>query len=499
MTPRDAYAELLRRSRERALLTSCLELLGWDELTHMPPGGVGFRARQMAYLSGLAHAAATDPRLGELLAVAEGSELSDDPHAATAVNLRRWRWSYDRLRRVSRELVEELADVTTVAQQIWAEARERSRFREFLPWLERILALKRTEARCLAAGDDLYDALLADYEPGATARDLAALFQELRSELAPLVAAAKGRRAADPLSRRAFPVAAQRELALEVAAVVGFDIDRGRIDATPHPFFSPVGPGDCRITTRYVEADFREGFFSLLHEIGHGLYEQGIDPELHGTPLGEAPSLGMHESQSRLWENGVGRSPAFWRYFYPRVRSYFLDGLEDVSQETFVASINRVQPGPIRTRADRVTYDLHIIIRFELEQALIRGELAARDLPAAWRERYRELLGCQPRNDAEGCLQDGHWSAGQFGYFPTYTLGNLYAAQILQAARETLPDLDARFAAGEFHSLREWLQREIYNHGQRYTARELIVRVTGRPPETGPLVRSLRAIAEAAD
>lgn len=476
------------------MLASCLELLSWDELTYMPHGGVTFRARQTAYLAGLLHAQSTDPRLGECLAAAEASDLVADPHGVTAVNLRRWRWSYDRLSRVPRGLVEELADVTTVAQQVWADARSQSAFEDFLPWLERVLSLKRDEASHLAAGGDLYDALLEDYEPGATSSELQRLFDALRAELSPLMA--EYRTSLHPPARvlagRQFEIDRQQGLTEQVAAALGFDFNRGRIDTTAHPFFSPIGPGDCRITTRYSEHDFCEGFFSVLHEVGHALYEQGIATEYHGTPQGEAPSLGLHESQSRLWENGVGRSRAFWECFYPQAQALFPDALGDVPLRDFVAEINAVHPGCNRVRADRVTYDLHIMVRFELERALIQGDLRAAELPGAWNERYRKDLGVSPPNDAEGCLQDGHWSAGQFGYFPTYSLGNVYAAQLLEAARRALPNLDVLFARGEFEPLREWLAQQVYGHGQRFTAMELIAEATGEPPSIRPLVESLR-------
>lgn len=478
------------------MLSSCVELLGWDELTYLPAGGVTFRGRQMAYLSGQLHLAATDPRLDELLTAAEGSELTQDPHGPTGANLRRWRWTYDRLRRVPRTLVEELAEVTTVSQQVWAEARDRDRYDEFQPWLERVIALKQSEAGCLAQGGDLYDALLQDYEPGATSAGLSVLFAELQRALRPLIERAReaGPPECDPLSGRRFPTAAQWGLAQEAAERLGFDLHRGRMDATAHPFFSPVGPGDCRIATRFIEQDFRPGFFSVLHEVGHGLYEQGLDPELYGTPLGEAPSLGLHESQSRLWENGVGRSAAFWRYFWPRVQHYFAGQLSDVRMEQFLQSLQRVEPGVNRVTADRSTYDLHIVIRCELERALVQDDLRAAELPGAWREAYRERLGVTPNNDAEGCLQDGHWSSGQFGYFPTYTLGNLYAAQLLDAARERLPDLETGFAKGEFGPLRDWLRQHIYRQGQRYSAEELLYLATGRGVEVQPLVRALASL-----
>jgi carboxypeptidase Taq len=460
----------------------------------MPPGGVSFRGRQVSYLAGLIHRQLTDPFIGELLQRAEDSELVDDPHGITGTNLRVWRWQYDRLSRIPRELVEELAEVTTVSQQVWSEAREQDRFIDFLPWLERVLALKQTEADYLADGGDRYDALLEEYEPRAKAAELNALFEQLQSRLQPLLARAAPEPPAEweSFAGQAFPLDAQRRLSSLLAAYVGFDLDHGRIDTAAHPFFSPIGPGDCRITTHYSETDFRDGLFCLLHEIGHGLYEQGIDPEWHGSPLGESSSLGLHESQSRLWENGVGRSAAFWTGFYPRLLEHFPAALADVSEQQFVRSLNRFDPGPIRVRANRATYDLHILIRFQLERAMICGDLPPRELPGAWHALYHRYLGLAADNDADGCLQDGHWAAGQFGYFPTYTLGNVYAAQLLQAARRDLPDLDRDFAGGDFRPLRGWLHTNLYTQGQRYSARELVARATGGPPTVDPLVDALR-------
>jgi carboxypeptidase Taq len=493
MHPQAAYEELLQRSRERALLSSCLELLSWDELTYMPRGGVAHRGRQMAYLAGLLHDAATDPKLDELLHAAAGHFA--EANSAPAVNIRRWRWSFDRLSKLPRALVAELADVTTTAQQVWSEARQNDDFAELLPWLERVLQLKRSEARCLAPDGGLYDALLQDYEAGATTAQLQALFAELRAALTSVLAGTTSgpRRRRPAFLRREFPVDRQRILTETVAGALGFDFDRGRIDTTAHPFFSPIGPGDCRLTTRYTSTDFCEAFFAMLHELGHGLYEQGLDPGLAGTPMGEAPSLGLHESQSRLWENGVGRSAPFWRCFYPRVQSLFHDVLHDVEQADFLAAVNFIEPGLNRVRADPVSYDLHVMLRFELEQALLTGDLPVADLPAAWRERSVEYLGVAPPNDAEGCLQDGHWSAGQIGYFPTYTLGNLYAAQFLETARHEITDLERLIEEGDFGPLRTWLQARVYSQGQRLTAAELVADVTGRPPDCSALVADVQS------
>jgi carboxypeptidase Taq len=492
MRSRDAYQELIRHVREESLLDSCAALLAWDEDTYMPPGGAEHRGRQLALLAGLCHERATDPRLGDLLGELEGSDLVRDPLSPEAVNVREVRRLYMRSIRLPRSLVEELAHTTALAQQEWAAARRAADFGRFRPWLERVVRLKVREAESLAAGD-LYDALLEEYEPGARQRDLAHLFAALRRELVPLLHALAGARRRPDVSilRRDFPVGRQRRFAQAVAAALGFDVRRGRLDSTTHPFFVTVGAGDCRITTRYRRDDFCEGFFATLHETGHALYEQGLPEEHHGTPMGEAVSLGLHESQSRLWENVVGRSRAFWTHFYPRARRAFPAALGDVSLDDFHFAVNAVGPSLVRIGADEVTYNLHILIRFELEQALLSGELPPADLPAAWAEAYRRHLGVTPGDDAEGCLQDGHWAAGQIGYFPTYTLGNLIAAQLFARVAAELGDLDGAFARGDFAGLLGWLRDRVYSQGGRYPAPRLLEHVTGSPLDHRPLVRSL--------
>jgi carboxypeptidase Taq len=516
MTPQAAYDELVRRSRERGLLVSCIELLGWDELTYMPRGGVENRSRQMAYLAGLYHDTAADPRQGELLAIVAASPLVDDPLTAPAVNVREWRRVYDRMSAQPRALVEELARVTTTAQQRWAAARQDENFGDFCPWLEQVVSLVREQGECLRAASvgriairprgspaaaeqpscnvSVYDALLQDYEPGASAEQLAKLFAALRPELSALVDAIRGarRRISSAALRRDYPLDRQKIFGETVAAALGFDFDRGRLDTTTHPFFSPIGAGDARIATRYRQNNFAEAFFGLLHELGHGLYEQGLDPEHYGTPLGESSSLGVHEALARLWENAVGRGRPFWRHFFPAAREVFHQALHDVEPDDFYAAVNHVKPSLNRVRADEATYDLHILVRFELEQSLLSGDLPIADLPAAWNEKYRAYLGVTPANDAQGCLQDGHWSAGQFGYFPTYTLGNVYAAQVFARARGDLPDVDEQFAAGDFARFNAWLRERIYLHGQRHLAAELIEVATEQPVDYQPLVDALR-------
>ena len=489
-----AYAELVRLARDESLLASCEALLEWDELTQMPPGGVEQRSRQRALLAGLLHERAADPRRGELLAELEAAGTAADPESPQAANLRELRRLHERSRRIPRRLVEETARLCSLAQQEWVAAREQAEFARFEPWLEQIVRAKREEAACVGVGEEAYDALLDAYEPGATSRELERLFAALRPELMELAAAIQGaaREPRTALLRREFPIDRQRSFGEEVAAAIGFDFERGRLDVSAHPFSTSLGPGDQRITTRFDARNFCDGFFAILHEVGHALYEQGLDPELRGTPAGEAVSIGMHEAQSRLWENRVGRSRAFWEHFYPRAKEVFPRPLRGVSLDEFHFALNAVAPSLIRVDADEVTYGLHILVRFEIERALVRGGLAVRDVPAAWREAYRSHLGIEPANDAEGCLQDGHWAEGLIGYFPTYALGDVVAAQLFESAAAELGDLEAQVARGELGGLRGWLRERVHRRGGRLPAARLVERVTGRPPAPRPLLDALR-------
>ena len=490
-----AYAELLRRVREETLLTTIEALLEWDEETYMPAGGVENRSEQLALVAGLLHERGTDPRFGELLSAIEGSDLLADPDAAAAVNVRALRREYDRFIRLPRSLVEEVARTTALAQQAWATARAAGDFQRFRPYLERIVSLKRAEAECVGYEQEPYDALLEDYEPGLRSAVVSRLFDALRPELIPLMAriGAARRQPDSSVLRRHFPRDRQRQFGESVAAAIGFEFRRGRLDLAVHPSCSSIGPGDCRISTRFVDRDFAGGFFTILHEVGHGLYEQGLDPAHYGTPLGEAPSVGLDEAQARFWENRVGRDRRFWDHFYPRAREFFPESLGDVPPEEFHFAVNRVAPSLIRVRADEVSYNLHIMIRFDLERALIAGTLAVADLPDAWRSAYRQTLGVVPRGDAEGCLQDGHWADGLIGYFPTYTIGDVFAAQLYARAELELGDLGTQFAQGDFAPLVRWMGRRVYQQGGRYPSPRLIQEVTGSPPDHAPLGRMLAA------
>jgi len=460
----------------------------------MPRGGGEHRAEQMALVAGLVHDRGTDPRYDELLSTVEASSLMSDAESAEAVNVRELRRDYERERRIPRRLVEESARVTALASQAWAEARRRDDFKSFAPWLDQVFALAREEADAVGYAGTRYDALLDDYEPGLTTDRLSTLFARLEADLVPLASALREIPAPAPMHvlAREFPLDRQRLFAEGVAAALGFDLERGRLDLGNHPFCTSIGPGDIRIALRYFPRNFARGFFALLHETGHALYDQGIDAAHYGAPMGEAGSLGLHESQSRLWENLVGRSHGFWQHFYPQLRRTFHEALHDVSVETFRLVINRVAPGLIRVQADEVTYDLHIMIRVELEQRLLGEDLRAIDLPGAWAELYRSRLGVAPKNDRTGCLQDGHWSEGLIGYFPTYTLGNMYAAQLFAAAERAVGPLDDAFAAGDFRTLRSWLGEHVHRHGRRYAAEALIERATGSAPDPSALIESLR-------
>ena len=492
-TATHSYDALLRELREMGLLSSISSLLHWDEQTQMPAKGAAHRAEQASLVATTVHARLTSPRVGELLdAAAEGGDED------RTVNVRETRRTYDRARKIPPSLVEELARTGVLAQHAWTDARKRNDYPAFRPWLEKVVSLKRQEADCVGyASGNRYDALLDEYEPGATAADIKRTFDGLRGPLVELVRKIvdSPRKAPLEVLQRHFPAAAQERLAREAAAAVGFDFSAGRLDTSAHPFCTGIGPGDTRMTTRYDEHYFGDAFFGVLHETGHGLYDQGLPAEHFGTPLGEAVSLGIHESQSRMWENLVGRGRAFWRHFMPRAREGFPDALAGVSDDDWYFAVNDVRPSLIRTEADEATYNLHVMLRFELEQAMLTGEVGAADVPEAWNQRIRDYLGVTPPNDADGCLQDIHWSGGAIGYFPTYTLGNLYAAQFFEQARRDLGDLDAMLARGEFKPLLDWLRRNIHSHGKRHQPGELVRRVTGRELSPEPLLRHLRGKA----
>jgi carboxypeptidase Taq len=460
MDARTAYAELVRLLRERAVLASVSSLLSWDEETVMPRGGTAHRARQHAAIAGLVHERISTPVVGDLLGRIEPLCLTEVENA----NVRLIRRLHDRARKIPRSLVEKIASTVTLAQDAWRNARREARFATFEPWLEQVVRLKRDEAKALGT-PVLYDALLDEFEPGFTCAQLDAVFVPLEREIQRVLS----RRNRAPLGRaplrRRVAAEAQQAFALETIRAMGFDLERGRVDPATHPSTIGVGPGDVRITTRVAEDDCTETLFCALHEFGHWLYETNLPGELWGQPAGEAISLGLHESQSRLFENQIGRGRPFWTWCFPRIRKAFSPALDDVSLDDMLRAVTHVEPSPIRTAADEVTYNLHVFVRYRLERALLEADLPIADLPAAWDEAYEKTLGVAPRNDAEGCLQDGHWSAGMFGYFPTYALGNVVAAQLYAAAEQASPRLDDAIARGEFVALTSWLRDNLHARG----------------------------------
>ncbi|MCX8072683.1 MAG: carboxypeptidase M32 [Candidatus Binatia bacterium] len=488
--PKEAYSQLVTLLRELARLEESLKLLEWDQATYMPSGAEEERAEQMAALAEIIHEKRTDPRFLEL--VDELATRTHDLEPGESVDVRETKWRLDRLRKVPRELQAARANAQARARAAWGKAKEQSRFEILAPHLAEVLKLEREYAQVLS-NEAPYQALLEEYEPGVSEHLLQRLFEELRQPLLRLAAALaelqKRKRRRPSVLRGSFPIPAQRMFNRFIAEQLGFDFRRGRMDESAHPFSISIGR-DYRITTRYDEGDLRVGLFSTLHELGHALYEQGLDPQAHGLPRGSACSLGVHESQSRLWENFVGRSEAFWRFLLPH-GSRLVPGLKGATLDAVLVDVNEAGPTPVRTEADELTYNLHVLLRWELERALIAGELEVNDLPGAWNQGMKNLLGIVPSSDREGVLQDIHWPSGAFGYFPTYTLGNIYAAQIMEAAEERVGPLSPQIERGVFSALKEWLQHEIYCRGQEFHSPELVEQVTGQPPTVQPLLKHL--------
>ena len=472
------FDALLERMRELRDLSGLINLATWDQETFLPTRAAGSRAHQLSTGQGIYHERLVDPRLGELLAWAgEDASLTGDQRAMARV-LRQER---DRAVKVPKALVKALAEAQSQGLVAWREARTHQRFALFQPALARVLALRREQADAYGHGGERYDALLDVHEPGMRVVRLTPVLTALRDQLIPMVATlqAAPRPRAAPLEGRHFDSEAQWRLTLRLLGDMGFDLEAGRQDKSIHPFSTGLHPQDVRLTTAIEETSLG-GLFSTLHEGGHGLYEQGFREEDYRTPLAGAPSMGLHESQSRLWENQVGRGRALWTHYLPLARETFPEALSDVDLDGFHAAINRVTPSLIRVEADEVTYNLHIVLRYELELLLIRDELPLDELPGAWNERMRRFLGVTPPNDTRGVLQDIHWAWGEFGYFPTYALGNLYAASLYRAARRDLPSLEEGLARGELKPLREWLRTHIHAAGYRQDAESLVRAVTGQ-------------------
>ncbi|EIE51983.1 peptidase M32 [Salipiger aestuarii] len=480
------YDDMMRHQRETGALAQVAGRLGWDQETVMPQGAGDQRAEEGAAMEAVLHARRTDPRIGAWLDAIDPATLDDEARA----QIRHIRRSYDRAMRVPADLATALARLTSRSHQAWARARADDDVASFLPVLSEIVALKREEGAALAAGGDPYDAMLQDYEPGTSAAQLGAMFDALRPRLVALRQACLERPQPAPLTGR-FDAKTQMALSRKLAGVFGYDFSRGRIDKAVHPFSSGSGD-DVRITTRTSEIDPFNCAYTTIHEVGHATYEQAIRPAYRFTPLGEGVSMGVHESQSRIYENQLGRSRAFTAWLHGEMTEAFGDlGLD--GPEAFYAAVNRLENGFIRTEADEVQYNLHVLLRFDLERALISGDLSVGDLEAAWNDRFAADFGFAVDRPSNGVLQDVHWSAGLFGYFATYTLGNVYAGCLHERLRDAVPDLDAQMAAGDLSAATGWLRGHVQQHGGLFEPREVITRAYGRAPDEGPLLAYLEA------
>jgi carboxypeptidase Taq len=487
--------ELRSRLAKVVDVRNAARLLHWDQQKMMPVSGGTARADSLATLERLSHELFVSAETGRLLEAAE-QELNGTPPDSDDACLVRVVWQrWEKARRVPSELAAELAHAGSVGQEAWVEARSQSDFAAFRPHLERNLELGRRYVDCFDGFDCDYDALLDDYEPGMKTAEVAALFAELKAELVPLIAAIAQRPDAVDAAclHGEFAIDRQRRLVAKVVEQMGFRRTGWRMDDAVHPFATSMGSADVRITTRWDETYFASGLYGAMHECGHGLYEAGIDLALQRTPIGSAESLGLHESQSRMWENMVGRGKSFSRYLAPLVSETFPESMAGLDPDTLYRAVNRVQPSFIRVEADEATYGLHIVLRFELEQELIEGRLAVADLPEAWNTRFKDYLGLDVPDDAHGVLQDVHWAAGLLGYFPTYALGNMIAGQLWDQIAVDLPDRDDRIAAGDLAPLREWLRVNVHRHGSKFPTQELLTRVAGGPIEVQPFVVYLKA------
>jgi carboxypeptidase Taq len=479
-----AYHELMAFDRKTQALGKTAERLSWDQETIMPEGADDQRAEERAAIEGILHQRRTDPRVGAWLAALDGADLTEVEQAQVDQIQR----SYTRTARIPEDLATELARVASKAQKIWAQARQDNDFKSFAPALENMVALRRQEAQALSEGGDLYDALLENYEPFTKADDLSAMFDALRPGLVRLREAVLAQPAKPGLDF-VFDEAKQMQLAHKVAESFGYDFNRGRLDKAVHPFSSGQG-NDVRITTRTEARNPFNCLYSTIHEVGHACYEQNVDQAYLLTSLGQGASMGVHESQSRIYENQLGRSRAYTGWLFEQMRDCFGDfGVADA--ETFYGIVNAVENGFIRTEADELQYNLHVMLRFDLERALLSGDLPVADLESAWSDRFKADFGFEVSSAANGVLQDVHWSLGYIGYFPTYSLGNVYAGCLHQAMRRDLPNLDTDLAQGDTSAATGWLRDNLQVHGSRYAPRDLMIRATGETPSEAPLLSYL--------
>jgi carboxypeptidase Taq len=489
-------ADALTRLKERLAKVTDVErvarVLSWDQQTMMPPAGWQHRGEHLATLRRISHELLTDKETARLLDEVAGLEGSLDPDSDDAALIRVARRDYEKASRVPTELRAEMTRAAAEARTIWVKARAASDFEAFRPALERNFELRQRYVECFGDVEEPYDILLDDFEPETTTAEVTETFAELKVELIPLIDELRKEEVDDSFLRGSFPPEAQERLDKEVVTLFGFRPDTWRLDPTEHPFASGAGVDDIRITTHY-DPETMKSFFSTMHEYGHGLYSHQLPRQLESLPIGQSCSLGIHESQSRMWENLVGRSRPFWQFFYPRAQAAFPEQLGGVELERFLAGINRVKPSLIRIKADEVTYGMHVILRFELEQDIVNGRVAVRDLPRVWNERIQEYLGVDVPNDAEGVLQDTHWASGHIGYFSTYLLGTVMSVQIWEKILDDIPELEEQIGRGEFGALRDWLGEHIHSLGRKYSPQETLRRATGSTIDPKPYLAYLRS------
>lgn len=480
------YQILHNISREGSVLEGISSLLHWDQETYMPQGAASIRADQIKSLSGIIHKKRTEKEfasaLSQLIDIESGTITATHLDEAQKAALRQWRRDYKKRIVLPTQFVEDFAQLTSQATHVWQHARQQDAFQQFSPFLDRIISMSRKKADLIGYIEHPYDALLDEYEQGISTKEVATLFAELRKSLTDLLKKiALNKPIDDSFLHGNFPSEKQIEFGKKILTAMNFDMNKGRLDFSAHPFSSASHPTDSRITTRIHASSLISNIRTVLHEAGHGLYEMGLPVEQYGCPLGEAISLGMHESQSRFWETLIGQSRPFWQHYLPLLKTHFPGQLENVSLDAFYRAVNKVEPSLIRVEADELTYSLHVILRFELEVALIEGSLAVRDIPEAWNAKMQDLLGIKPTNNKEGCLQDVHWSIGAFGYFPTYTLGNLYASHLFLGFEESHPEWKEQVASGNLAFITNWLSQAVYQHGRRYTSKEILQNITGKP------------------
>jgi carboxypeptidase Taq len=490
----EAYSKLLKRLGEISDLASANTLLEWDQETKMPAAGADARASVIGTVSQVRHELLTSPQTAALLDAAAAEVKGLGPDTDEVAMVREARFDYDLATKLPTDFVAEFAKLKSTAQGIWAKARAQDNFALFEPSLTQIFAMVKRKAEYLGYTDHPYDALLKEFEPGMTTAELRRVFADLKARLVPLLKSVLESPATvdDACLHQDYPVDKQREVCETIIQAMGLDFEHARLDTSAHPFMVPVAsPHDARLTTRFLPNFLNAALFGSIHESGHALFELGINPAYARTPLAAILSMSLHESQSRLWENLVGRSRSFWSHWYPRLQEAYPQQLAAVPLDVFYRAINKAMPSFIRVEADELTYNLHIILRFELELDVLEGKVSVAGLPAAWKDRFEQMFGICPATDREGVLQDIHWSIGAIGYFPTYALGNLVSAQLWEKALADVSDLQEQIAAGKYGALRDWLRTNIHCHGRKYPASELVTRVTGKAISPEPFMRYL--------